>query len=140
MIGKLQVIGLVLALSPLAAAQTADPVAREMIEKLLARIDTLEKRLADLEKDKPGAPANAAVAAAAPGAATPSVAQQPHLDHDQAPPPEAAQSTYPALKISGFADVSFRRNRLSVRMRVIDGDEFKSLLLELKNRPHKFFR
>jgi len=101
MMCKLQVFGLVLALSPLAGAQTADPVARDMIEKLLARIDTLEQRLADLEKDKPGGQVNAVAAAPAPGVAAPAAAQT-HLDHDQAPAAEAARSAYPALKISGF--------------------------------------
>ena len=102
----LQVAGLVLALSPLVAAQNADPVTREMVERLLSRIDTLEKRVADLEKEKGGAPVNAVVAA--PSTPARPSEQQAHLDHDQPPAPsEAARSTYPALKISGYADISF---------------------------------
>ena len=43
------VMCLLLALPPLAGAQTTDPATRELIERLLARIDTLEKRVAQLE-------------------------------------------------------------------------------------------
>ena len=93
----LQVAGLVLALSPLVAAQNADPVTREMVERLLSRIDTLEKRVADLEKEKGGAPVNAMVAA--PSTPARPSEQQVHLDHDQPPAPsEAARSTYPGAR------------------------------------------
>jgi hypothetical protein len=104
---KLQVIGLVLALSPLAAAQTVDAATREMIDRLLTRIDTLEKRVADLEKDKPATPANALAALPAPSAQAPPAAQPSHLEHDQAPVLEAAQNAYPLLKITGFGDINF---------------------------------
>jgi hypothetical protein len=106
----LPAVGLVLLLPFGASAQAADPATRQLIQQLMARIDTLEKRVADLEKAPgtaravvPAAPAAApAVAAATPG---------PHLDHDQAPAPEAtgpeAQPVYPSLKIAGFSDFNF---------------------------------
>ena len=57
---------LLLILPVCASAQPADPATRELIEKLLARIDGLEKRVAELEREKvPSAPA----AVAAPSAA-----------------------------------------------------------------------
>jgi len=109
---RLQVFGLVLALSRLAGAQVADSATRELMEKLLSRIDTLEKRVAELEKDKSGAAANAVAIADVPAAPVPANAlarqtAQPAHEHDVAPPPEGAQATYPSLKISGFAEVNF---------------------------------
>jgi len=85
-------------------AQPADPGTRELIEKLLARIDGLEKRVAELESER--GPRTTVSAAALPQT-TPPV----HT-HDQAPgpqtaPPEAAQPTYPNLKVAGFADIDF---------------------------------
>jgi hypothetical protein len=89
-----------------AGAQTTDAATRELIARLLARIDSLEKRVSDLEKEK----TTAAVAAqpAAPPTAPPPAE---HM-HEQAPVaeagvPEAAQPVYPSLKIAGFADVDF---------------------------------
>jgi hypothetical protein len=92
-------IGWILVLSPWAAAQATDPATRELIEKLLNRIDGLEKRVAELEKEK-----TAAVTLAPP---TPEAAPPPaHVAHDQAPIPEA-NGSYPSLKIAGFGDVNF---------------------------------
>jgi len=90
------VVGLLLALPSWAAAQTTDPATKELIERLLARIDSLEKRVAQLEN--PGTPA---VAPAAPAEALAAHA------HDTAPVPDAAQPSYPALKLSGFSDFNF---------------------------------
>ena len=45
---------LFLALPSLAGAQTTDPATRELIERLLTRIDTLEKRVAQLENPATG--------------------------------------------------------------------------------------
>jgi hypothetical protein len=86
-------------------AQTADPATRELIERLLARIDTLEKRVAQLEKG--GAPSTAAAAP---------VVAPPHA-HDQAPVPspaaaEAAEPVYPLLKLSGFSNLDFAATNL----------------------------
>ena len=99
-----------------ARAQGPDPATRQLIEQLMARIDTLEKRVADLEKGPgtarvttPAAPTPAPVVAAAP-------APGPHLDHDQAPAPETtapeAQPVYPSLKIAGFGDFDFSASNL----------------------------
>src|SRR5580765_2850530 len=76
-------------------AQSNDPATRELIEKLLARIDSLEKRVVQLEQGN-------TVARTTPAAAV----AQAHA-HDQAPTPstviaaEAAQPIYPLIKISG---------------------------------------
>ena len=101
---KLPVVGLALALSPLVGAQTADSATREVIEKLLSRIDTLEMRVAELEKQNAAARVNAPAAPAVPGAPVQPTA---HLEHEQVPPSEANQLAYPSLKISGFGDVDF---------------------------------
>src|SRR5216110_3605559 len=85
-------LGALVLFAACATAQTMDPATRALIERLQDRIDGLEKRIAELEKDK------------APGAAA-------AHDHDQVPMPaataESAQPTYPALKIAGFADLDF---------------------------------
>src|SRR6267154_1437784 len=90
---------ILLAMPPWAGAQTADPATRELIEKLLSRIDTLEKRVAQLEN--PGA------RTAAPAPAVPSPTELIHATHDTAPLPEAVQPVYPSLKLSGFSDFNF---------------------------------
>ena len=88
-----------LALAALARGQTMDPATRALVEKLQSRIDALEKRLSELEKG--AAPRPAAVA---PTAATAHA-------HDAPPQPvqgeHPAAPIYPALKITGFADVNF---------------------------------
>jgi len=105
---------LVMALAPLAGAQTPDGVTREMVEALLSRIDTLEKRVAELEKEKaPAAPTVARATPAAPVAPALPAEQQAHLDHDQAILPDGSVlAMYPALKISGFSDISFAATSL----------------------------
>ncbi len=95
-----------LALSlPGARAQTTDPATKELIDRLLSRIDSLEKRVAELEKGS-GAPVKPAVPAT----------QAIHEQHEQPPAPavmggEAAPS-YPSLKISGFGDLDFSASDL----------------------------
>ena len=90
-------IGFLLALPPWAGAQTADQATRELIEKLLARIDRLETRVAQLEN--PGV----RVVPAAPAAP----AQAAHAAHDAAPTADFGQPVYPSLKIAGFSDFNF---------------------------------
>ena len=112
---RLLAIGLFVVLLPGAQAQTTDPATRELIERLLNRIDGLEKRVAELEK---GGPATArSTAPAVPAQAAPlSPTEAMHLAHDQAPVPvtqsEATQPVYPSLKISGFGDVDFSATNL----------------------------
>jgi hypothetical protein len=102
-------------LLPGVQALTADPATRELIERLLSRIDGLEKRVVELEK---GGPTTArSIAPSAPlQAAQPSPTEAMHLAHDQAPVPvtqsEATQPVYPSLKISGFGDVDFSATNL----------------------------
>jgi hypothetical protein len=119
---RLLAIGLFAALLPGLRAQTADPATRELIERLLARIDGLEKRVADLEKGgvmalasnraAPAAPAPVSPPAAAPAQTpTPSAAEAMRMSHDQPPVPlpqsESAQPVYPSLKIAGFGDIDY---------------------------------
>jgi hypothetical protein len=112
---RLFAIGLFVGLLPGVQAQTADPATRELIERLLNRIDGLEKRVAELEK---GGPTTArSIPPSAPAqAAQPSPTEAMHLAHDQAPVPvtqsEATQPVYPSLKISGFGDVDFSATNL----------------------------
>jgi len=105
--------------APCSGAQAADPATKELIEKLLARIDGLEKRVAELEKGSATASANAPQAAASPAPApakAPSAALAMHQSHDQAPAPQTAgpESTpvYPSLKIAGFSDLDFSATNL----------------------------
>jgi hypothetical protein len=103
--------------APGAGAQTMDPATRELIDRLLARIDGLEKRVAELEKSNPAttaaapapAPRPAPALPAQPAPVPPTVAV--HESHDQPPVPPAmpAEATppYPFLRISGFGDLDF---------------------------------
>jgi hypothetical protein len=90
-------IGLLLVLPPWAGAQTADQATRDLIEKLLARIDRLETRVAQLEN--PGA--------RVPAPAAPAPAQAVHAAHDAAPTADFGQPVYPSLKLAGFSDFNF---------------------------------
>jgi hypothetical protein len=112
---RLFAVGLFAVLLPGVQAQTTDPGTRELIERLLNRIDGLEKRVAELEKGGPTTARSTAPAAPA-QAAQPSPTEAMHLTHDQAPIPvtqsEATQPTYPSLKISGFGDVDFSATNL----------------------------
>jgi hypothetical protein len=110
---RLLAIGLFGVLLPAARAQSADPATRELIERLLARIDGLERRVAELEKAPAVRPTGLATQAPA-SSLSPTEAM--HLAHDQPPVPamqsEATQPVYPSLKISGFADVDFSATTL----------------------------
>src|SRR6476646_9363567 len=90
---------LFLALLSLAGAQTTDPATRELIERLLARIDTLEKRVAQLEN-----PRHDVIAPAVPAPAP--VPQAAH-EHDAPPLPDSERPSYPLLKVAGFSDFNF---------------------------------
>lgn len=118
---------LVLLMPQATVAQTTDATTKELIQKLLTRIDTLEKRVADLEKEggssssvipvqnaHPSAEAvqarPAGTAQPSPtGTAQPSPTEALHASHDE--PPQAvaaaAQPSYPSLKLSGFGDFNF---------------------------------
>jgi len=102
--------------APCAAAQSTDPATKELIEKLLARIDGLEKRVAELESAK--TPATTATAATPAPVAAPTPAPKPmsateaiHQSHDAPPAPQTTGSetarVYPSLHISGFGDLDF---------------------------------
>ncbi len=124
MIRRALTASLLLLLPAWAAAQTADPATRELIEKLLTRIDGLEKRVAELEKEKaPGAPGATIVPATAPPTTTAAETKpaqmepmSPHSHHQVPVPPmgapEQVQPTYPFLKIAGFGDVDFSATNL----------------------------
>jgi len=106
MIRSLFLAGLMV-VSARAQAPGPDPATRALIEKLQARIDSLEKRLADLEQGSPSARAAVVAAPAAPAAPSAATAHA----HDAAPAPTPAEQSeapvYPSLKISGFGDVDF---------------------------------
>src|SRR5438105_2945028 len=102
----LVLIGMLL-VSPMATyAQTTDAATRDLIQRLLTRVDTLEKRVAELEKQTSSTPT-----AQAPIASR--LAEPYHATHDN--PPEAvaaSQPSYPSLKISGFTDFYFAASDL----------------------------
>ena len=106
-------VGLVLLWPHSSVAQATDPATRELIQQLMARIDSLEKRVAELEKT-PG-PQRAAAPATITPAAPPPVTATAHA-HDQAPEPQPpvpeAQPVYPSLKIAGFSDFDFSASTL----------------------------
>src|SRR5436190_7212346 len=100
---KIIVTLLITWIAPSARAQSMDPAVRELIERMQARIDGLEKRLAELEHEK-GTPAP-----------RPSPAEAVHMTHDQAAGAVAAGESapsYPSLKINGFSDINFSSSNL----------------------------
>ena len=87
-------------LSAGAHAQTTDTATRELVQRLLTRIDTLEKRVLELEHER---------APVAPHPAPPdhvAGTQAAHAQHDQVML-EGTQPSYPSLKMSGFSDFNF---------------------------------
>lgn len=86
--------------SACAFAQSTDTATRELVQSLLNRIDTLEKRVAELEHERSPAVTRPAVPDHVPG---PEAA---HAQHDQAVI-EVSQPSYPSLKMSGFSDFNF---------------------------------
>src|SRR5579864_3122736 len=82
---RLFAVGLFAVLLPGARAQTTDPATRELIERLLNRIDGLEKRVVELEKG--GGAARATVPPAPAQAPSLSPTEAMHLTHEQAPNP-----------------------------------------------------
>jgi len=116
---RLFAVGLFAVLLPGARGQSADPATRELIERLLNRIDGLEKRVQELEKGGTTALATNRPTAVPVSPPAPSPTQAPsltpteamHMAHDQPPVPvvqsEATQPVYPSLKIAGFGDVNF---------------------------------
>jgi hypothetical protein len=97
-------------------AQAIDPQTQELIQKLLSRVDTLEKRIAELEKGTGPTPNSSS-------GATPSLAAQPQAglspgqaehDHDTIPrvTETTAAPTYPSLKLTGFSDFNFAASDL----------------------------
>src|SRR5579884_1734962 len=114
--GALLVSILVLAQARPAAAQATDPATQQLIQQLMNRIDSLEKRVAELEQER-------AAGAARPPSPPPAPGQPPtpgpaavHEAHEQPPVPEVsgpeAQPVYPSLKIAGFSDIDFSANNL----------------------------
>ena len=109
MICRLMLAGLVLT-APGAMAQSMDPATRALIEKLQQRVDSLEKRLAELEQ---GHGPSAAAVAPPPAAPAPAPTMAAAHDHDQAPPAgELGHFESPTMKISGFGDMDFSASNL----------------------------
>lgn len=97
-----------LLLLPIAArAQTADQATRDLITRLMSRIDGLEKRVSELEGER-----TARAPVAAPAAPQPTATAAVAHNHDQVPVPELTQPTYPSLKLAGFADIDFSATNL----------------------------
>src|SRR5438874_1276169 len=92
-------------LSASAHAQSTDTTTRDLIQSLLTRIDTLEKRVAELERDHTAAVPHPALPA------SPATGEAAHVQHDQAKM-EGAQPSYPSLKMSGFSDFDFSATNL----------------------------
>ncbi len=88
-------------------AQATPATQTELIDRLMQRIDQLEKRVAELESSHPAARTAEAMAPAQPAAlvAAPSMSAHDHGTPVGAPPDAAG--TYPSLKISGFSDINF---------------------------------
>jgi hypothetical protein len=106
--------GLLWILPVCAATQQPDPATRELIEKLLGRIDSLEKRVAELESERGRRPT--AAPAALEIKTAPMEPAAAHA-HDQVPVPQTTepgplQTVYPLLKLAGFGDVDFAATNL----------------------------
>lgn len=94
-----------------ASAQVADAATKELIQSLLTRIDTLEKRVAELERDHPAK--TSPQPPPAPILPTPAEAMEAaHAAHQQAPSGEIVQPSYPSLRINGFSDFNFAASDL----------------------------
>ena len=95
------------------AQETSAANANEAVQALLARIEQLERRVAELEAASAGAvqAARAESAAAVPPTAAPASAPPPVAVAREDPRVQAAvaeaQPTYPNLKVGGFSDFSF---------------------------------
>ncbi|HEX4274175.1 MAG TPA: hypothetical protein VHZ74_02420 [Bryobacteraceae bacterium] len=93
------------------AAQAQSPAQQnELIQQLLHRIDQLESRVTELEATRaPGARPAGIVSPATPAAppASPVAAAVANGGHDHGTPIEAATTTYPSLKLSGFGDINY---------------------------------
>ena len=93
-------------------AQTPAPNQNELIERLLQRVDQLEKRVAELESGRPVAQAAEPPRAEVPAARGPAPTVLNPLgpgaggEHDHGTLLDASQ-TYPSLKLSGFSDINF---------------------------------
>ena len=92
--GKLILIGIVMAQPWSAGAQQADPATRDLIESLLKRIDSLEKRVAQLEHENTPAAVAAPVTTAP--VAPPPAAGMVHAGHETLP--ETAQPAIPVAQ------------------------------------------
>ena len=97
--------GLLLLLTQQGQAQGPAANQTELINRLLQRVDQLEKRVAELESGKP-------LVASAPVPATPEArtpAGMPGMDHGNAVDRVRvdADTTYPNLRIAGFSDINF---------------------------------
>ena len=95
-----------------ASAQAPDAATRDLIDKLMARIDSLEKRVAELEGERGTHAAPPPAAAPTPPAQAVAPTPPPGHAHDQVPGPQLAEPlpvepVYPNLKIAGFGDVDF---------------------------------
>jgi hypothetical protein len=105
-VNRRSLAAVLLLLLPISArAQAADPATQDLVQKLMARIDSLERRVAELERERGQPPP-----ATAPG---PAAVAEPH-NHDQAPPLqiENQEAGQPLLKINGFGDVDFSASNL----------------------------
>jgi hypothetical protein len=100
---RTQILVYALGLVPALAAQNHAPADAALVERLLSRLDALERRVAELEGARAAPPA--------PKAEAPPPATHLHPQALQPAPPGAdIQPTYPALKLSGFADFNFTAN------------------------------
>lgn len=103
-------LAIVAALATQAGAQATDQATNELIQKLLTRIDGLEKRVSELENENTAAhlsPVPAAPAQPAPALSPVSPVEAAHMSHDQAPVIESGPLSSPLLHIAGFADLDY---------------------------------
>src|ERR1700732_4053880 len=97
---RLRVIALSLAAPLVLCAQSSTPSQADLIQALLARIDKLEKRVAELETK------SGVAVEPKPVAEAPVVHDVPIHDHDHEAPP-AGPYTAPRLRLAGFSDFNF---------------------------------
>jgi hypothetical protein len=100
-------MGIFLTVSPVMWGQALAPGQAELINRLLARVDELEKRVAELETSRGPAGGTVTRAEVSPApfvAAAPTPAPSAAHDHGTLIEPP---TTYPSLRISGFGDVNY---------------------------------
>lgn len=107
---KLTAVSLPLLFASALCAQGLSTAQTEVIERLMRRIDQLEKRVAELESVRPAAQPEAAAAHTPEPPEAPAPLPLSVTGHDHGAPLDPAVN-YPSLRIAGFGDINFAASK-----------------------------